>query len=486
MHELLRQFADEKLTARSAQAAAALRNHAAYYLDFVQQQTRRLLSSEQHQALLAIDQEIHNIRAAWQRAVALSATREIDNAIDSLFDYYGARSYFQEGCDCFALAAEKFSASIDSGNALLISRLCSRQAQLYYMMGRAADAEALLPLLSLGANCKHEEAFVLNLRGTIADVLHKDRAHSESWLQQSLEIFREIGDLAGQATLLRQLAILYEHFGSPTEALKLMADAVTVSRQFGQPTMIADMLIWFGIANNRLGAYIDAQNCWKEALALYQELGNDHGIGESFNWLGWSQWCAGDAHLAAAVGYYEQAIVKYQQSGAQVPYAMVLGDLAHALLVLGDYERAMQNAKEGLRICEATGDIHMIMYSLNIMGAVLCARSDFADARQYLTKSLALAQAHQLLKNCGLTLYLLANLLKAESQITYDVELQQEKQRQARQLYRSVLSDPATWQVYKDRAKAKLESIMDGEEAAETKPVEEWAVHILTSDTLSC
>jgi predicted ATPase/DNA-binding SARP family transcriptional activator len=490
MHELLRQFAEQKLTAHSASAATALRNHAAYYLGFVHQQTARLLSHEQHQALIDVDYEIHNVRAAWQRAVTHGAAREIDNAIDGLFDYYCTRGHYQEGCDCFGLAASHLSTSIDSGESLLFSRLLSRQAQFYCRMGRAADAEAMLPLLNVGATSKHEEAFVLNLRGTVANILHKDRAQTESSLQQSLELFRELGDLSGQAMLLQHIAFVYQHFGSISDSYKLMAEALTVSRQFGQPSKIADMLVSLAMNSNLRGAYVDSQRCLQEALAIYQELGNDHGIGTSYNWLGWSHWCASNA--PAAISCYEKAITKFQQSGVRVEYANVLGDLSLALLDLGDYERAMHSAREGLRICEATGDIHMTLYLLYTVGATITARSDFANARKYLTKSLALAQAHHVLVNSGPALLFFANLLMAESQATNDVELQYQKQSQARQLYRSVVSDPAGWQVYKDRAKVKLESITlvfpdipSGEEPAETKSVEEWAIQILANDAAS-
>jgi tetratricopeptide (TPR) repeat protein len=349
----------------------------------------------------------------------------------------------------------------------------------------------MLPLLNVGATSKQEEAFVLNLRGTVANILHKNRAQTESSLQQSLKLFRELGDLSGQAMLLQHISLLYQQFGSISDSYKLMEEALAVSRQFGQPSKIADMLVSLGMNNNLRGAYIDSQRCLQEALAIYQELGNDHGIGASYNWLGWSYWCANDA--PAAISCYEKAIAKFQQSGVRVDYANVLGDLSLALLDLGDYERAMQSAREGLRICEATGDIHMILYLLYTVGATTTALSDFADARKHLTRSLALAQAHHVLVNTGPALLFFANLFMAESQATNDVELQYQKQRQAWQLYHSVVSDPAGWQVYKDRAKVKLESITllspdlpPGEEPAETKSVEEWAVQILTNDALSC
>jgi hypothetical protein len=225
MHELLRQFAEEKLTANSAPAVTTLRNHAAHYLNFLRQQTARLLSHEQRQALLTIDHEIHNVRAAWQRAVTQGMTTEIDDAVDGLFDYYCTRGHFQEGCDCFGLAASQFRSSLESGESLLLSRLYSRQAQFHRWMGRAADAEALIPLLSVGATNKREAAFVLNLRGNIANTLHKDRAQSESSLRQSLELYRELGDQYGQARLLLHLGSLYNQYGSTDDALKLLTDA---------------------------------------------------------------------------------------------------------------------------------------------------------------------------------------------------------------------------------------------------------------------
>jgi predicted ATPase/DNA-binding SARP family transcriptional activator len=490
MHELLRQFAEQKLDDNPETAAMARRQYAAFYLRFVQQRTERLLSREQREALSEIDHEIDNVRAALSRGIAQGAADAIDGALHGLFHYYKMRGRFQEGHEAFGRAISQFSSRAKDENANLLSRLAARQVHFCISLGRYVEAEMLLSLAVSGVRGKDEEAHVLLLRGVIADKLYKDRTRAEQWLRQSLEISQQIGDLAGQILALERLAYQYGPYGRPIEAEALLAEAVRIGRQLGQPTLIADTLESLGWFGNFLGHYAHAKACWEEALGIYQEFGNTHGIGSALNWLGWADWCAGEPR--PAISYYEQAISLYKQTGAQVSLGNVLGDMALALIDLGDLERAMNCALEGLRLCESARDIHFTLYTLTTAGAAACAKADYANARRYLMKSLLLAQETQGLNSSAPAVYYFANVLVAESEITTDVDLQAEKKRQALHLYDAIIHDSGAWQAIKDRAKVGRDHlaiqpspVTVTESAEEVKTVAECAAQILAGASRS-
>jgi len=70
IHELLRQYAAEKLRKVPAEDAAARDSHCAYYAGFLQGREAQLLGRGQRQALAEIGAEIENVRTAWDWAVA--------------------------------------------------------------------------------------------------------------------------------------------------------------------------------------------------------------------------------------------------------------------------------------------------------------------------------------------------------------------------------------------------------------------------------
>src|SRR5690606_8163570 len=69
IHELLRQYAGEKLAANATALAEAQNRHMAYFADFLRENEPELKSEAQLDALQAIDGELDNIRVAWRRTV---------------------------------------------------------------------------------------------------------------------------------------------------------------------------------------------------------------------------------------------------------------------------------------------------------------------------------------------------------------------------------------------------------------------------------
>ena len=69
-HEVLRQYAAEKLDAAPEDKAQTFARHSAHYADFVRAREPSLRGRGQKQALEEIGAEIENIRAGWRWAVA--------------------------------------------------------------------------------------------------------------------------------------------------------------------------------------------------------------------------------------------------------------------------------------------------------------------------------------------------------------------------------------------------------------------------------
>src|SRR5262249_43916536 len=69
LHELLRQFAADKLHTAVQETAAVAERHSAYYLNFVAVRERMLTRDQPRQAIEEIQREVDNVRQAWTWAV---------------------------------------------------------------------------------------------------------------------------------------------------------------------------------------------------------------------------------------------------------------------------------------------------------------------------------------------------------------------------------------------------------------------------------
>lgn len=97
IHELLRQYAEQRLAAANLRDDAEAR-HGAWYADVVHALEGRLGAPDQRGALAELDADLDNIRAAWDSAVRRSDLGVIGKALSGLATFYGLRTMNEEAC----------------------------------------------------------------------------------------------------------------------------------------------------------------------------------------------------------------------------------------------------------------------------------------------------------------------------------------------------------------------------------------------------
>ena len=144
IHELLRQYGEEKL---SESEASTRDRHCAYYAGFVHQREVQLQGSDQRSALDEIDAEIDNVRAGWHWAVQHDRVAELDRFMPGLTAFYEMRGFFQEATQIFDEAAQAIAQAtnlIPRTSHNLIGRLLARQAKFTALLGEFNPARQLL------------------------------------------------------------------------------------------------------------------------------------------------------------------------------------------------------------------------------------------------------------------------------------------------------------------------------------------------------
>jgi predicted ATPase len=105
LHELVRQYAEERLWETPGEAARAEAAHGDYYAGFLETRLERLLGADQPAAQAEIRADLDNVRAAWRWAVGRADADALGRAAPALAALHHRSGTYQEGVAAFAAAA---------------------------------------------------------------------------------------------------------------------------------------------------------------------------------------------------------------------------------------------------------------------------------------------------------------------------------------------------------------------------------------------
>jgi predicted ATPase/DNA-binding CsgD family transcriptional regulator len=229
MLETIREYALERLEA-SGEAEVIRERHARHYLSLVEAAEAGLKGPEQRAWLERLALENDNARAAlaWalQRQDATLALR----LAGALGPYWQIHDHLTEG-------------------------------QAWLEQALALDAETPPDVRARGLTAGGGLAF---LRG--------DTARAVSWQQESIGLWRQLGDTAGMAAALHNLARAVHYQARYDEAARLYHETLALRRQIDDRRGLAATLNSLGVLNRDRGDDPAARALYEESLALYRDL----------------------------------------------------------------------------------------------------------------------------------------------------------------------------------------------------------------------
>ncbi len=225
-----------------------------------------------------------------------------------------------------------------------------------------------------------------------------DFEHARSDYEQALDAARTAQDALAEWQSLIDLGALWAG-RDYTQTSAFFQRAYEHAREMGQPSMLARSLNRVGNWHLNVEEPLEALQCHQEALAIFQQLNDPHGIAETLDLLGMASYLGGD--LVQGTRYYEQAVTIFRQLDDRVGLTSSLASLAlrGALSIsntmvsaattlvelLPDVEMALKIAREiGQRSGEA--------YALYQLGLCLSAQGEYRRALDALQQSLLIAE----------------------------------------------------------------------------------------------
>lgn len=394
MHELVRQYAEERLAQSSSASQAAYDQHCAYYTFALQHWAADLKGPRQQRALSEIDGEVENVRVAWEWAAGRGQAERLDRAIDALGLFYTRRSRYQEGAALCLAAAEGLQTATHDDSLRVRARALAWQSAFQRELGRVELASRLsqqsldlVERLELsGQDTRAERAAVLLRMGEIA--YDSDRKEAERLLEHSLALYRALGDRWTTAHVLRALGSVALNLGDYGRAKRSYEKSLAIRRALGDQWGIANSLQGLSRVSLSLGEIEQGKRMAREGITLSEEIGDQAGIVKGLNNLSLLlQW---SGQFADAQALLERSVTICNDLGFRVRLVYAQAFLSTMAGHVGEYEQGRALACECLALAREIGHSWAVGWSLILLGVSALVEDAHAEAWRFFQESLSI------------------------------------------------------------------------------------------------
>jgi non-specific serine/threonine protein kinase len=338
--ETVRQYGQEKLN-ESGEEPIIRRHHANFFLGLAEQVEPKINSKDRGLWLERLEVEHDNLRAALAWSREEMAGDEVGLRLAGALSWFWFhREYWSEwrGWLDGALAAQE-STGRRPARTVARAKALSGRGFLAWMQG--------------------------------------DQTTARSRLEESVALYRELGDKQGLAQALRFLSGGFESQGDYALARPLAEESVELFREGEDKFGLGITLSRLGITALAQGDHAAAQAALEEGVAICREIEDDWALALALRNQGIGAFRQGD---------YEQAVVQLRESLAVLQetgnplYMQNLELLAAAVSMRGEHGRAawLFGAAEALR--EAAGAFVLPLYRAEYERGVATARAGLAEA----------------------------------------------------------------------------------------------------------
>ena len=320
IHELLRQYVEEKLRASPKNLLLVQSTHANYYAELTNAKWKDLTSEKQKSALFEMVDDIENVRAAWRHVLKKFHLKDLGKFLDTLWMVYDVMGWYQAADTLFGEAAALVRPQISESDLelanIVLAQLLARQG---YFSGLLGNPEK-------GLGMAQESVSILK---------RSDRP----------------GDLLLPLIALNMNAVFLDDFTSVGEDSQEVLETVQAERDRWGEGMILTWMASRALANQE---YRAARLLAGRSSAIFEELGESWGL----------SWSSGVVlgSVAIAQGEYTEARMRYQRgldAAMEIGYRRAIqyanNNLGHVALLLGDPSEAETYYLQSLKISEEIG-----------------------------------------------------------------------------------------------------------------------------------
>lgn len=307
MHELLRQYAWEKLAADAALLAKIEKRHAAYFSGFVAAQYKSMEGPGLAAAVQTVHEQIANVRAAWRSSMVNREVAAIQRSASGLLFYYTMTNQTEEAITVFSDGVKMLRTLAQPDADCALAELLVRRSRAYYKLALYPQAvddarEGQLLATECGAG---RVAMQAALYGGISLINLGDHEAAHQQLSEALALAQQAKSPKQESDSLRALGILADQRGELDTARKYYEQSLVIGRSLDDPRGISACLGNLGAICRQQGDFERAKDYLAESLAVHVQIGDRSSKGRTLSMLG---------DLATDLEEYDLAEVYFHQA----------------------------------------------------------------------------------------------------------------------------------------------------------------------------
>lgn len=362
MLETIHEFGLERLEA-SGTAPELRRRHSEYYRTLAAEAEPALLGDDHISWLDRLEAEYGNLRAALEWTQPAEARLQFAAA---LIWFWYLRGYWREGRRWLEEALAQSAANTpDRAKALFgAGGFAWFMGDLPAARSHLEESVALWRTLGDTGGL----AYPLAILGLMA-LFQSNPVQARAHLEESVTNLRAAGDRWGLAFALANLGRLAQYEGDYTQATTHLEESLALFRAIGHRWGIAFALDNLGNVTIARGEYVQAAALLQESVPLLRKMKEKLGLAISLNNLGRVTEQQGD--FAQALALYQESLALRKEQSNKQGIAIVLNDLGNLALHQGDSTRAIPLYRQSLALEQELGNkAGMVQSLIGLAGAL--------------------------------------------------------------------------------------------------------------------
>ncbi|MBZ0276484.1 MAG: tetratricopeptide repeat protein [Anaerolineae bacterium] len=332
---------------------------------FLQQREADIKGRRQLAALDEIEANFENIRAAWHQAVKRRNHAAVNAMIEGLYWFCWMRGRYNEIDGLFGSAREAFAPQPGKAPHPVWARIVARSP------GDDPKAEIEQSLaIAQTRNDRAEIAWCYRMLGRVVRQ-REGWAQSIPYFEQSLAIYRELGDDFYIARLVGALGGTYQLMGNLEKGIQLERESMELAEKIGDQVGAVSRVLGLGISAFMIGDYAEARRHWN--IVAEQERPHMQAISSAF--MGYLTLLNGD--VSAARQMAQRALTTAREIGESDSENVALAVLGMCANLEEDYAAAVETL-ESIRFQRAAQ-----VFSCWGFASAGCGRQDTVFARKY-------------------------------------------------------------------------------------------------------
>lgn len=381
MLETIREYAQQRLD-ESEESDELRRKHALYFLALAEEADPQLDGPRQSEWLDRLEVEHDNFRAALRWATEIKDSHTALRLAGDLARFWLMHSHINEGREQLDRVLAIPTSSPSHTSLLSLSASPGESEREHQLPGHESPRGDPIPRYLDTARVK-----VLFRAGTLAEAWG-DSAVAQPLLEESLAVYRKLGEKRTIGTVLNNLAIMMFNLDKLSEARTFYEEGLQTYRELDDRKGVAQILGNLGQLTTRQGDYAQARIYLEESLATYKAFQHQHGTAHAYSGLAEVEHNQGNYMRATQL--HEEGLALYRQIGDKWGEAWALDGVAAALRRQGKYAEARAMYEQSLHMQRELGEDASVSVSLSGLALVALGEGDLRTARSLLLESLAI------------------------------------------------------------------------------------------------